>query len=969
VKLAIRIGANDAGRHAVRVTCAALAILAACVGTGAAAAPGKARLRAPVPSSPASAATVEALPTFAWSPVRRADAYEFQVAADAGFNSPVLGRGKDHFTTRNSRATLLQTVPNGTYYWRVRAVTEAGATSPWTRPQSFRKRWSGAAVLQSPATGSMVSFPATPLRLSWSAVPGAASYRVSIATDPLLGSLVGGKTTDTFATTFTRAAALAAGTYYWGVTPLDARGNPGVASAVSSFAWVWPSATTTRLSDLAPEAEIFDPEFSWDPVAGAARYEVEVNASDDFAAGSKVCCTSPTIASSLSPTKLLKDNRYYWRIRAIDPEGNAGVWNYGPAFEKRFDKVPPVEGASIRNVHMRDNIADPGIDTAPGTPGYQTNVPIVAWDPVPGASSYLVDVARFQSDMCQWATSPWTVTTAVPAWTPLAAPGLARPYPDALSIAGETFHLQEDESYCVRVRARSDRDAANQDVYGDFAYLDDGRGLGIAFTWTGPPAGTGCSAPCAAGYLGRGDYVLPGEGVHMSRTPLFTWRALAGKQSYFVIVAKDSSFSNVVDYAFTRLPAHAPRRVSRPTTYSDELTSYYWVVLPASSANGSDAVGNPLVGSPGSFQKRSAPPTLLAPGNLEDLLAQPSFRWTTAEGARRYRLQVAQDPTFGSPIEDVVTNATAYTSNTTYPADTLLYWRVRADDENLVGLTWSAMGAFRKRLATPVLDAGNAGAGDFIPTWTWQTTAGAVSYDVAVDLPDGTHRDLKALPTAAVTPLLMYGTGSFRWKVRANFPTASGVIAGPYSPTTAFIRTIGEPGGAHASVSKSHLALAWNAKAGAKEYRVQISSRTDFARLVENITTDNTSYAPLLTHAAYREGGSLYWRVAAVDAGNNVGDFTAAQRIGRPKSMRVRASRALVRGRSVTVTVTVLDARRRPVRLARVRVTGRGVRPAVRRTTRAGTTTFTIRAKRSGTVIYQVTKTGFAPAVLRQRIS
>ncbi len=39
-----------------------------------------------------------------------------------------------------------------------------------------------------------------------------------------------------------------------------------------------------------------------------------------------------------------------------------------------------------------------------------------------------------------------------------------------------------------------------------------------------------------------------------ARTPLFTWRPLAWRQSYFVIVAKDPSFSNVVDYAFTRYP-------------------------------------------------------------------------------------------------------------------------------------------------------------------------------------------------------------------------------------------------------------------------------------------------------------------------------------------------------------------------------------------------------------------------------
>ena len=76
-------------------------------------------------------------------------------------------------------------------------------------------------------------------------------------------------------------------------------------------------------------------------------------------------------------------------------------------------------------------------------------------------------------------------------------------------------------------------------------------------------------------------------------------------------------------------------------------------------------------------------------------------------GARRYRVQVADDPTFGSLLDDVLTDSTAYTSNTSYPADTILYWRVRADDENLIGLTWSSVGTFRRRLPAPALSATN----------------------------------------------------------------------------------------------------------------------------------------------------------------------------------------------------------------------------------------------------------------------
>ena len=133
-----------------------------------------ARLAAPKPIAPADGASVAEVPPFAWNPVRRADRYEFEIAADSGFNSPVLGRNEDHFFTRNTRATLKKTIPNGRYFWRVRAVTKSGGVSRWTAGRTLRKAWTAAATLQAPTAGAALSYPASPLRLAWSPVPGAA---------------------------------------------------------------------------------------------------------------------------------------------------------------------------------------------------------------------------------------------------------------------------------------------------------------------------------------------------------------------------------------------------------------------------------------------------------------------------------------------------------------------------------------------------------------------------------------------------------------------------------------------------------------------------------------------------------------------------------------------------------------------------------------------------------------------------
>ncbi|HEU4942906.1 MAG TPA: hypothetical protein VFT18_06540 [Gaiellaceae bacterium] len=942
-------------------------------------------LATPAPVAPVAGASAQALPSFAWTAVAGAAKYEFQFAADSGFNAPVLGRGEDQFFTRNTRATLKKTVPNGTYYWRVRAVSADGSVSPWSAPRQLRKGWTLAPALQAPAHGAVVSHPASPLVLRWASVPHAAKYLVTIASDPQLGSAVGGQqNVETSGTVYApRALLLPPGTYYWGVTPMDSQDHRGVPSPVQSFTWTWPTATTPGVADLMTETEVFDPLFSWTPVPGAAKYELEVNPTADFSPGSKVCCTGTIIGASHSPTSMLKDNTYYWRVRALDAFGNAGQWNLGTPFTKTFDKVPPVAAPSVKNLRMRDNLSDPGNDLDGGTPGYQTSVPILTWSAVPGASSYEVDVFPFEGGICDWSDNDgpednWRIKTATTAWTIMGSGwGGVKPYPDARQVSNDGVRAPVvGKSYCARVRARADRDSGLQEVYGDYTYLEDETGT--AFTWLGPPTGGACSPSCVAGNLGSGDYLLPATGVSTTRMPLFTWNPLAGKASYYVIVAKDPSFSNIVDYAFTQQPAYAPRTTSAPTTYSDEETLYYWAVLPATSANGDGAAGNPLQAAPSNFQKLSTPPSQLAPAPGADVTGQPTFQWTSAEAARRYRLQVSNDPSFGTVLDDVQTASTAYTSATSYPADTVLYWRVRADDENLVGLRWSAVGTFQRRLPVPS-PRFEPPAGDMYPLIAWNPVAGAVSYRVAIDEPDGDHAEYDDFRSAAASFAKMTGTGIVGVRVRANFPTKTGqATSGPWSGTVNFTRTMGEPTGARTDATATSLLFGWDPKPGTKQYRVLVANREDFATTVEDVRTDNTSYAPTLNSTLYMQGGTFWWKVAAYDEDNNVGDFTrphsftlqktsgaggiqVAQRLRLGVKGRLRANRL---GR-VVVTVR---AGGRIVRGAKVRGLGSGLRPRWRATNTRGQVVFRFRPKRKGVVYFQATKRGYLVGTARVRV-
>ena len=579
---------------------------------------------APRAAGPPNGAAFPELPPFSWSGVRGADHYEFQIAADRSFSSSLPGYQRSRFDTANTRATLTSAVPNGRYWWRVRAATKTGQVSGWSNPRSVRKAWTSAPQLRGPVKGARISFPSTPLTLSWSAVPRAASYLVSLATDEDLASLVGDKAIETSGTSFAPSLTPSGGTrgktYYWAVTPLDAQGNRGVQSRLGSFVWDWPSQTVAKLTDLRAEPETFDPQFSWNPVAGAARYELEVSSSRDFAPGSKVCCSKAVTGTSHSPTSPLPDNTYYWRVRAVDVQGNVGVWTPSDAetgrFEKVFDKAAALGRPSIQNLHMRDNASDP----APGGP---TQTPVVVWDPVPGAASYLVEVVP-HAGFCDWSAPSvehWRVSTATTAWTPLGNRLLSpAPYPDKRRVSTDGAKLVAGKSYCARVRAKSDTDLQRAEVYGDFAYVNGPDQ--VAFTFSG----YACTLGCSRGYLQAGDYRSPQGGK--TSMPYFTWGGSAGG-SWFVLVAKDPEFHNIVDYAWTQVRAYAPRAGASPTTYPDETTAYYWAVLPASGFNGSGAVGEPLSASPAQFNKQSTPPQLVSPAAMAGANGPPVFSWSS----------------------------------------------------------------------------------------------------------------------------------------------------------------------------------------------------------------------------------------------------------------------------------------------------------------------------------------------------
>ena len=360
---------------------------------------------------------------FAWSAVAGAARYEFQFAADVGFNAPVLGKGEDQFFTRNTRATLKKTVPSGTYYWRVRAVSTDGSGLPVVGALgSCAGAGRSRLPCRRPAHRAVVPHPANPLVLRWSAVP-----RLQVSRDdrrratrssarrsavsktsrppgpslraarppPSAGHVLPGRDPDGRAGSPRRPVAR-----YTGPSPGPGRPQP------------------RRLSDLMTETEVFDPFFSWTPVPGATCRLEEVNPTADFSPGSKVCCTRTMIGAS----------RRRWSPRQHMPLARAGT---GRVRQRR-----PVEPRLAVHEDVRQGAAGhrperqepprtrqpvrPGLDLdeARRLPDERPGPP--TWSAVPGVE-LRVDVFPFEGSICDWSDTGgfdnWRIKTASTAWT------------------------------------------------------------------------------------------------------------------------------------------------------------------------------------------------------------------------------------------------------------------------------------------------------------------------------------------------------------------------------------------------------------------------------------------------------------------------------------------------------------------------------------------------------------------------
>lgn len=351
----------------------------------------------PLPYSPANGATGVPIDVeLSFAPRPNETQWTLEIDVSASLSSPAL----QTFTLAAPHTGVPGLALSQKYYWRVTGWDG----QRWGTPRPVRSFTTGNALpgqLAPASTGVVLSsFHPWALDFTWSAVGGATSYDVQVATDSAFAVVV-------------RSASVPAGpapqatfdlrvltTYYWRVRAVlpNATGP-----------WAWAAFKTTKPKpQLVPlggaGVNAWWARVSWQPVKGAVRYLVERNQSAlslSQGVGSDAgLVDSPSLAAVRQYAQVNANQVWYWRVTPLGPAGAGSEWGQPSATDSY-------------KVDFGQTAAAWSVDTGPGP---QSSNPWPGFFPllasrgilttvrrVDGATSYTVSVSNLK-----WVSQPPT---------------------------------------------------------------------------------------------------------------------------------------------------------------------------------------------------------------------------------------------------------------------------------------------------------------------------------------------------------------------------------------------------------------------------------------------------------------------------------------------------------------------------------------------------------------------------------
>ena len=847
--------------------------------------------------------------TLRWAPVDGATSYSVAISRD----DPSVVSGLVTLTTFTNAITptafLAKTTDEETIYWKVSAVNGTGASSQ-SAVSSFVRSAIAAPVAVAPAAGSTIDFPQA-TAFSWQPVVGAVSYTLTYSQSSTFAGAT--PVTSVTGTSYTPAASLAAGTWYWKVAAnvpayLFTGGaaqttRTTATSATRSFAVAWTSSQPSLLTqdDNSTNANgyLTDPILSWTPVTGAAYYRIDVGTAEQAGLISGTKTTYRSYGTTVVPTKLLANQDYKWQVTAVDPAGNSGTPSAIKTFHKQWGSQTESTSSTLSGTTA------PVPLTGATSLATSQSIPIdrleLRWEPVARATNYLVSV--------------YTVTGGAPSSDPLVTCTTASTSATIISSATKLTNAVDKLNSCLWATTGLAVSTTTTYKWGVAAIQTDATNSATTitslssidsspryFTLTAAAVGTVRNPDSEATTPDSTSWTAQ-AGMTGQPAPLFSWTPVAGADLYQVEVALDRGFTNTIARFTTRSTLLRATGVFNDT---DTELPYFWRVKGGTSTTYTSLVADkshwPTNTDPDwgamFWTKKSAATTMLPEAQaVKQANGAVVLRWVPQGdtaladgGTRGYHVKIFAGPSATGPVINGLSSGAGTYSNypfivaTSTDASTgavtggfplkegsTYTFQVAPVDSVGIAYNYSEPITFTVLSAQPALTTPVVAAGASSVALSWGSTPGASGYRVVVTPPAGVTSLSDAVGAASAgtfTPTqtgvtiagLSGAAGTYGWTVEAVKPGAStygAVAAGSFTvPSQAVSLDPTSTLGAFTTDANPGRVLSWDPVAGASRYLVTFTPSLGTAE-----TTVATSY---VIPAAVSYGVVYSWEVTAL---------------------------------------------------------------------------------------------------------
>ncbi len=302
----------------------------------------------PNPLSPAAGANLQSPLTISWSAVTDPSGilgYNWQVSTSATFPTIVLQNSTNVGITQDTVSGL----PNGTYFWRVQAVSGAFVKSAWSGARSFNITGAGPGQPGAPALSPTKAYstfhPLEVMTFNWSPVAGAASYVLQASKDPSFPTT----TTITFNNIPNQTYSFSTpdeGTYSARVYAVNANGVAGVPSNIINFSVFYNNPIGAPPAPLSPAngaALTLPIQIAWTDVANPqpSGYELQIAKDSGF---QQIEDDSPQLNNPNRTVLSLTAGQKFWRVRSAQGDSSpttAAVTAWSAAGSFTLSPAPP----------------------------------------------------------------------------------------------------------------------------------------------------------------------------------------------------------------------------------------------------------------------------------------------------------------------------------------------------------------------------------------------------------------------------------------------------------------------------------------------------------------------------------------------------------------------------------------------------------------------------------------------------